>query len=396
MTIMDPIPDREGVLDLLRDSGWPRLSIYMPTGRPGSEAQKNQIRFKNRIQEAAGGLIAGGMRTRQVQDFLAPIRAMIDDQRFWRYQADGLCMFQSPNSLRYFRLPRRVPELTVVSKSYHIKPLLPLWSDQMRCYLLSVDLREVDLFEVDALGLRQVQSNDDLPEGIEEFRPDEGDNGGLQWHTGGEGERATAGTPGETGPIYHGHGRGKDASLEKERILAYLREVEDVVTRRVAGSEVPLILAGVEYLLPLYREANHYPHVLPADLPVNTREMSEDDLHQEVLRLMQPLQEQRRDELLERYRTMRPRQRTSRGIKDVLVAATAGRVDTLWAQGEAYCWGRYDPATTQVDIHARQHPYDEDLVNTAAVEALKTQAQVLLAEPEQMPEEGKVAALLRY
>lgn len=396
MTSIDPIPDREGVLEMLRDTGWPRVSIYMPTGRPGSETQKNQIRFKNRAQEAAGGLVAGGMRRTQVQDFLAPVRDMIDDQRFWQYQADGLCMFLSSKALRYFRLPRHVPEITVVSRSYHIKPLLPLVSDQMHFYLLSVDLGQVDLFEVDAFGLRRLPLNGDLPQGIEALRPEEGDDGGLQWHTGGQGERASAGMPGETGPIYHGHGRGKDASREKDRILEYLRRVEDAVTRQVAGAEIPLILAGVEYLLPFYREANHYPHLLSTDLPVNTRELSEAQLHREAWKLVQPIQEQEREALVERYRTMRPRQRTSRGIQDVLVAASAGRIDTLWAQEDAYCWGRFDPATTRVDVHQHQHPYDEDLINAAAVEALKTQAQVLLAQADHMPEEGSVAALLRY
>ncbi len=55
---------------LLKHEPLPRLSIYMPTHRAGSEIQQDRIRFKNLLGQAEDRLSDYGLRRPEVQEFL--------------------------------------------------------------------------------------------------------------------------------------------------------------------------------------------------------------------------------------------------------------------------------------------------------------------------------------
>ena len=58
------------------------------------------------------------------------------------------------------------------------------------------------------------------------------------------------------------HGAGSGSASAKDDLLRYFRLVEDGLTEFLKGDRVPLVLAGVEYLLPIYKEANTYPNLI--------------------------------------------------------------------------------------------------------------------------------------
>ncbi len=387
MTRMHNAPSKDEFQALFQDRGWPRLSVYTPTGRTSAEAEESRIRFKNQIQEAAGRLLAGGLRISEVQSFLAPVRTTMEDALFWQHQTEALCMFLSPNALRYYRLPYRVPEVVVVSGRFHIKPLIPVLKDAERFFLLAVGLRNVRLYEGTSFELRPLPLNDDLPAGVEELQPREDTETALQLHT----------TKGQgAGGIFHGHGETKDAARQKERILRYFQMVDQAVSKKVAGRQEPLILAGIEYLLPIYEQANSYPRIHKHGIRVNADSINEQELHRRALEIMKPMRRQRHQARIEQYQQMRLRKRTTSKLEEVLQAASAGRIETLWARADEYCWGRYDPETGRLDTHRQPQPRDEDLIDAATAEALRTGAEVVLSTRERMPAEATVAAVLRY
>lgn len=58
-----------------------------------------------------------------------------------------------------------------------------------------------------------------------------------------------------------GKGGGSDESAKNE-LLRYFRLVSDGLTEFLNGDRVPFVLAGVEYSLPIYKEANTYPNLI--------------------------------------------------------------------------------------------------------------------------------------
>ena len=93
-----------------RDEG-PCVSIFMPTHRAGAETQQNPIRVKNLTREAEKQLIEGGLPSRGAKELLVPLKGLLEDALFWRYQSDGLAMFSSVALFRCYRLPVTFDEL---------------------------------------------------------------------------------------------------------------------------------------------------------------------------------------------------------------------------------------------------------------------------------------------
>ncbi|MEP0851174.1 hypothetical protein NC991_12470 [Funiculus sociatus GB1-A4] len=65
------------------------------------------------------------------------------------------------------------------------------------------------------------------------------------------------------------------------------------------------------------------------------------------------------------------------------------------AVGEQH-WGQFNPDTMTVDLHPEPQPDDEDMVDFAAVHTLLNGGTVYAVEPEIVPDEAPVAAILRF
>jgi hypothetical protein len=61
-----------------------------------------------------------------------------------------------------------------------------------------------------------------------------------------------------------GHGVGIDDATHEpnDAILRYFHQVDTGLRAFLRDEHAPLVLAGVEYLLPIYRRANTYPYML--------------------------------------------------------------------------------------------------------------------------------------
>ena len=69
------------------------------------------------------------LRPPEARKLLEPAKKLIEDYDFWQQQSDGLAMFLAPELFRHYRLPLSFEELVVVTDRFHLKPLMPLLSD---------------------------------------------------------------------------------------------------------------------------------------------------------------------------------------------------------------------------------------------------------------------------
>jgi hypothetical protein len=367
----------------------PHVSLYAPTHRAGPETQQDPIRLKNLVKEAGERLVAGGLRAPDAKELLRPAEQLVQDGLFWRHQSDGLAIFLSSDFNRYYRLPLEFEELVVVAERFHVKPLLPLLSGDGRFYILALSQDKVRLLRgsrdrVSDVELEGVPSS--LAEALRLNDPERQ----LQFHTatgpsGGKGSRAAA---------FHGH--GGVVQDDKVDILRYFHKVDDGLRKLLAGEQAPLMLAGVDYLLPLYREANTYPHLIEAGIEGNPDNLSAEELHQQAWAIVQPRFLEERIEAAKRFRQFADTDQASDDLAEVVPAAYHGRVETLFVALDLQQWGTFDPATNEVQLHQDTKPGDQDLLDSAAVQTLLNGGSVYAVEPEQMPVEAPLAALLRY
>jgi hypothetical protein len=363
------------------------VSIYMPTYRTSPEAKQNPIRFKNLLKQMEERLIAGGFRKSAAKDLSANGRALVKDSMFWQYQSDGFAAFLSSNWFRYYRLPVSFEELLVITDRYHIKPLLPLLANDGRFYILALSLNEVRLFQCSRYNFTEIELGD-IPGSLDEAIALDEPERQLQFHT-----KTPQGT-GNRAAIFHGHGAGEEE--EKKSILKFFKQIDQGLQKMLLDDPAPLVLAGVEYLLPIYREASSYPQLMEEGIAGNPGGVKPEILQAEAWKILEPYFLKAREEASARYKQLAGSGSTSDDIVAIASAAYQGRIEILFTAVGIQQWGTIDPATLSAELHEQQEPGDEDLLDFAAVYTALKGGTVHAIKPEEMPNGARLAAILRY
>lgn len=379
-------------LRILTQAGQGRcVSIFMPTHRAGPETQQDPIRLKNLLAQAEECLLAAGLRTPEARQLLAPAHALLSDGLFWRYQSDGLAAFLAQDTFRYHRLPFELNELVVVADRFHLKPLLSVLSGDGRFYVLALSQNEVRLLEGTRFSVSEVDL-EDVPQSLAEALRHNELQRQLQFHTSTRTPAGQARRP----AIFHGHGVGVDDA--KPNILRYFRQIDAGLRDVLRGEQAPLILAGVDYLLPIYKEANTYPHFVDEGIIGNPEALSAKELHERAWAIVRPLFRRAPEEAAARYKHLAGSgsERASHDLKAIVSAAYHGRVETLFVAVGLQRWGAFDAGSNRVELREQAQTGDEDLLDFAAVQTLINGGTVYAVAPERMPDSSLIAATFRY
>ena len=368
----------------------PSVSIYCPTHAAGREKKQDRIRFKNLLRQAEGQLCKMEIRVQEIHELLRPASELLEDARFWVQQSDGLALFITPQFIRTYRLPSSFEELVVTTDRFHIKPLLPFFSGDGRFYILALSQNEIRLLEGRRNRVHEVEL-ETVPESLAEALRYDVPERTLQFHTQ---------TPRRGGSrraaIFHGQGVGTDNSWHKKDILRFFQQVDRGIHDLLTSHRFPLVLAGVDFVQSIYREANSYPHLMEKGIAGNPEQMSSESLYKEAWPIVQPLFEVGRRSAIERYHALLGTGLTSEEIPEIMRAARAGRVETLFVALGKQLWGVADAAEEDVSIHDTRMTGDEDLLDAAAVETLTHGGTVYALSSGDMPDDAMIAAVFRY
>jgi len=366
------------------------VSIYLPTRRAGQDTQQNSIRFKNLLRDAEKRLLSLGMGPRQVDGLLKPAQALVYDAYFWSHQYDGLAVLTAPEDFHTYRLPFRVEERLVIARSYYVKPVLPLFTNNGHYFILAISQDQVRLYE----GTRHTVGQIDLPEGtpqsLEETLSLDHQQKYLQFRT-------AVAQGGMRASIFHGQGPG--AEEQKVWIENYLNRVDRALEAVFRRQHAPLVLAGVDYLLPIYRKVSGYGHILRQGITGSPEHMRPEELQERAWGLVAHIFQQELDETLEQYRRLAGAGKAANAVEEVAAAAHHGRVEKLVLSVEAQAWGSFDPDSGEVklDPHGAGSPDRLELFDFAAMKTLQNGGVVYGLSQAEMPADSPVAAaILRY
>lgn len=370
--------------------GW-CVSLYMPSVRAGTETQQNPIRFRNMLRTAHDRLVEAGVRVPDAESLLEPARTLLDDPDLWRNLSDGLAVFVGEDLLRTFRVPLHFEEVVFVKRRFYVKPLLRMLSGDGQFYVLALSQNEVRLLE----GSRDSVGEIDLkgvPGSLAEALGEEGIGRQLV-ATGSRGTRRGTGSL-----VVHGLGYGGDKE-SKQKIQRYFLQVDRGLREFLADAQAPLLLAGVDYLLPIYRELNTYPHLLDEGLTGSPETLTARQLHEQAWEVVAPYFDAAQAEAAERYRAQVHREdgQASSDLESVLGAAHQGRIAVLFVAVGVRRWGHFDQSRYEIEVHDEKQPADQDLLDLAAAQTVLNGGTVYAVDPDAMPEAGaELAAVYRY
>jgi hypothetical protein len=364
------------------------ISIYLPTQQAGAEKneQKDTIVFKNILQQITYQLRQQDIDQGKIESLLKPGYDLLRDEQFWLTLNKGLAVFLSENELKYLRLPYNVKEDFLVNTSFLLAPLVPLIAQRDYFYLLVLSKKQAKLYRADNFGIVHIPVPE-MPNGIVDVvHLEEKDDEKLF---------RTESAGGGQGANYHGQGAGKPD--EKKNIALYFDEVDETLKKSVLQNEnAPLLLAGVEYMIPIYKSVAKYKPIWNEPITGSHEHEDMQSLYRQAMTVMEPFFKQRTEKALEMYGNQSATALTSSIAEDVIPAAHYKKVWHLFIQRDAHIWGAFDEMKNELILHESQQPGDEDLIDKAMLKTILSAGEVHFLDKEKMPAETKIAALMRY
>ena len=321
----------------------PCVSLYVPLTNGADASERVRLELGALARAAATDLDVLGTSASIV---LGPLQRYTEERHAWPRDARGLAFFAARGTLEGWSVVHHVAAAAFVGPRFHVRPLLGLSQGNGRFFVLVMSSDDPHLLEADRDNVVRVR----LP-GMPRF---------------------------EVGA--DGHPR------------AWLRELASRIEQHVGPTGAPLVLACEESSFPLYRAAIGYPRVV--DRPVRA------DASDEVVRdaawahveaqFAMGVRAARR-----RYSVRHREGRSAAGLRAVIDAAEAGRIETLCMLSGTRVWGHYGVEGTFSELADRE-PGAEDLFDRVATLVLAAGGHVLEFSAVDMPTAEPIAATLRF
>jgi hypothetical protein len=398
---------REQLLNRLIDPTPPCISFYQPTHRHFPETQQDPIRYKNMLKRLESVLEKQHPET-DFDPLLTHFHSLSDDLDFWNHRTDGLVILATPEVFEVFEVQRSVPELVMVSSSFHIKPLLRIFQSADRFQILCLNRDEAKLFEGNRDALDPVDLlfpstiTDVLGEELTEPSLNKAAYGGASGggsigsaaggsSRGGPGGGANSGAM----PMVHGHGDSSEEG-EKDRSRFFRAIGEGVLKYHSRPSGLPLILAALPEHHKSFIELCENPFLSKARIRKDPRQLDLDELRREAWESIEPLYLERLATLTERFQMARAKNLGTADLSDASHAAVLGRVDTLLLDADRLISGHIDQENGSIEVTKSDEAETEDMLDSLAEIVLKTSGEVVVVPSERMPTDSGLAAIYRY
>ncbi|MGB3651116.1 MAG: hypothetical protein WBA41_07895, partial [Rivularia sp. (in: cyanobacteria)] len=342
-------------------------------------------------------LIEAGVDETQVTQLLEKADEL-DRQDFWREIGEqGLAIFISKNIFNYYIVPLEFEELVVVSDGFHVKPLLQILNNNGRFYVLGLSQNKIRMLvgtryrcqEIDLTALENV------PTSLDEALQYDDSEKQLQMHSTGRSASQNA----QTG-IFHGQGVGTDDAEHKTNIMRFFKALAKGLENNILhhDEQVPLVLAGVDFLIPMYKEASSYQYVMEHAVTGNPEILSPQELHSQALPIVETYWNNSHKKVVDLYNELLGNNsgNASNSLEEIVPAAYYQKIDTLLVAKGEHKWGLFDKGSQKVHMHQQEETGDEDLLDLAAAHTLINGGSVYVVEPEKIPSNKTVAAIFRY
>jgi hypothetical protein len=357
-------------LALERQAG--SVSIYLPTTPLSGETDGTRVALKNLAKEAAHQLAETGQDKRDILEIEAQLEDLVEDDDFWRFQANSLAIFVTPTGIKTFRVPNALSPLVEVADRFHIKPLLRAVTFPHDAYVLAVGMGAVRLIEVFADMPPHAVPVPGLPK-------DMADALGRRSH----GERTGAGTSGES-------------QSESALLTRYARSIDDALRPVLSGHERPLIIAAAEPLASVFRSVSSYAHTVTEVIPGSADHTPDHVLAQAARDILDKVYADDVATVRAVFEERKSQGRATVDIAQAARAATFGAVDTLLVDIEETVLGTVADADGAVTFSDKAGYDTYGVVDEIARRAMKSGARILSVRKADLPEGAHLAATLRY
>ena len=298
----------------------------------------------------------------------------------------GVVILRSRDIFQLHFVPRDIEESIIVADHFHLLPLIPLMWETRPFYILALSQKHIRLLRCTNTISEDVKLPASVPLSLDDFLQMDQPDHMLD----------NASSAGPAGGRMVMFGTTAEKERKDQHLLHFYKEVDRVVTELLKNDTAPLVIAGVEYELPLYRSVSRFPRLASEGVRGAADGLKGGELHKRALDVMEAYWRKDVDDALVMYEQFGGSARASVSVKGIVKAAYEGRVLHLFATPDAHHTGNFDEATHQVRAHRQERAGDEDLINAAAVETLRHGGNVYVIPANRIPHGSQMAAVMRY
>lgn len=348
------------------------VSIYLPTTPLSQRADASRIELGNLLKEALLQLEAQNFHKSGRMAIKESVEHLTEDYDFWRFQANSLAVLVTPDQIRTFRLANALRPQVVVSRRFHLKPLLRAITFPHVALVLALSENSVRLIEVFAEGHPVEVEVPDLPKDFASAVDLENLN-----------------DPSQAGRL-----RGLEG--KKTLLTKYARKVDIAVRALLAGTNIPVFLASTDPLSSIFRSVSGLTSIMADPIAGNADRTSDIELGAAARPLLDRLYERQLEDIRARMETFRQERRAVTDLSDVARAAAMGAIDVLLVDIDAVVPGTFDETTGRITLTDDPSKDHYGVIDAIATHALSTGSRVMAVRQEDIPDGQHVAAILRY
>ena len=367
------IPTFPEIQTLVAQRNRASVSIYLETTPQTQHIGEAGIVLSNLIKEADAQLEKAGIEKRDRWAIVEQLEEVSEDEGFWKYQANSLAIFATPESHRSYRLPNKLTAMVQVSDRFHLKPLIRAISVQQHAFVMALAENEVRLIEVFSDMPAAEVKVPNMPK-----------------------DAASAVGTASVNTRSHSSGRQHGSEGQKVYLRKFCRMVDAALRPVLSGRHEPLIIAATEPLLSIYRSVNTYTEFYsqaiessPVRIPAH-----------ELAASARPILDERHKKSIDAFKALfSEREEEGRATSDMAIAARAatfGVIDTLMVDIDEVVIGRIDEETGEVTFADQASADTYGIVDEIAGRTLAMGGKVIGERKADIPGDGSLAAVLRY
>jgi len=368
------------------------VSIYLPTYSSGVDIRQNPIKFKQLLREVEAKLYNMEMRKQEIEGFLKAATDLIPDTKFWQNQSEGLALFINKDGITYFRLPVPFKEVAIVGQRIYIRPLISLFNGNGQFNILALSKNDVRLFRGTRHNIIEIEM-EDAPDSVFDMQVDDDPRTKLENKTS---------NPFAANQLSYNRvtqAQGNENEYLKNELTRYFRAIDESLMKihDEEAYNIPMVLAGTEYLIPIYREKSKYPNITDDFIRGNPDLLEANELHREAWKIVEPIFTKNKEVAKEKFEQYYGQKNNlfENSLDKIIPAAFNGRVESLFINDDVQ-WGVYDHENNK--LHKLKEITDDaqDLIEYASLLTLSRGGSVYHSENIEEMADNNIAAVLRY
>ena len=321
-----------------------------------------EVQVKNAIQGLQKKLAEQATDRKTISSLLEPVfdlAVMAKTEGIW---PQAMILFRSPDLFQYYLLHGQFKEAQTVDNRFHVRPLLRTLAHETRFHLLGLSQRHVRLWHCTQHRAEPAATHV-FPTNLHAWLNNHQPVGGIS----------------------------TDRERQDEYLRHFFKEVDKGVTAHLHSETGPLLLAGVEHEIAIYRRVNSYRPTLEKVVNGSPDGIPDRTLHERAMEVVASTF----SEPLQRVMMTIPEcvgtPAASTDPRSIVQAAFEGRVLDLVIAANAEYFGVWNEETYSVETGRR-----EELLNAAALQTIRHGGRAFVLDERDIPVKAAAAAVFRF